>query len=563
MPTRVLPRQIPGPKPPPITLPEPPVRPGYVIGSFGDASIDQWDAAFIAGADAVWKTRKVRVNPRFVKAMMHVETDERKGNYPPDACRPCDGEDCVPACGPMQIKWPYHQKRCPECNRKTVPGQIEMAFHILGMTMQERDLDEFGAFLAVYFPADDINGTTQQGYVKTLKRLIRQMEANAEGTTLADEPDDEQEPPAPPLDIISIIVGGRPTNTDYGFKAPAAGPYYEYFEEHGGSRNQHTGIDPSGVKGQTLYSPIRGKVVCAGTGKGPGAWGTGCAAFADVMGNGAGRIEILTEDEKHSLILGHCSDALVDAGDQVEIEDPVARMGGMNGWHVHVERRRFVGGQHIYVIEDPLLFNRPGATAPGKAPELPPFTWLESPNRMSRQGRKPLALVYHMTDDLNLDNVLGWLRQPGSNASAHWVVAEDGRAFQLVGSAYAAFTNGAVLNPNPDIPWLRERAHLFESGRENANWYTITFELVNVRGRPFKDAQIATVVQLAKYYLGVYPTISNTRGGHTRHSDYASAQRGPKPDPTGRIDRTYCPGELFPLREVILACGGNPDRMAA
>ena len=46
-------------------------------------------------------------------------------------------------------------------------------------------------------------------------------------------------------------------------------------------------------------------------------------------------------------------------------------------------------------------------------------------------GIVPVALSYHITDDLNLDNVLNWLRQPGSNASSHWVIDRDGTAAAL------------------------------------------------------------------------------------------------------------------------------------
>jgi N-acetyl-anhydromuramyl-L-alanine amidase AmpD len=564
MPTRVLPRKIPGPKPPPVGVPpDPGTTPGYVIGSYGNPKIDKWDDVILAAVDAVKRKRGVAVNPRVMKSIMGVESGQGGFDlWPVDRCRPFDGTDNVPACGAFQVKHRYHKHRCPECDFTTIQGQAELATHVIGQTMQDFDLDEIGAFLKAYFPTDDVNGTTQREYVAKIRADVAAM------TKDAGEQPAPTEPPKPaPRDIVSVIVGGRPTNTDYGWLAPAAGPFYDYFDDHSSGEpnhdsSHHTGIDATTAKGQTLYTPIKGKVVCAGTGKGPGAWGTGCAAFPDTMGNGAGRIEILTPDEKHSLILGHCSDALVDVGDLVEFEDPVGRAGGDHGWHVHIERRRFVGGRQVYILENPRLFNAPGAAPIGATPPLPPFTFLESPNRMSRQGQAPLAIVYHVSDDLNLRNVLDWLCKRGSNASSHWVIDRDGTAYQLVGSAMAAFTNGAVLNPRRDIPWLAERADAFISGRENANWYTITIEHIGKPNLPFTPEQIATSVAISRYYLHVYPTIARSRGGMMRHSDFASAERGPAADPDGRTDRSYCPGPLFPLREIILACDGDPDRLA-
>lgn len=157
------------------------------LGSVGVWSIDQWDRELSDASDRVYRKRGVRVSPRFLKAVLYVETGGN-GAYPLTECRPCDGHDCVPACGPFQIKWPFHQQRCPECKKGTPSGEAEMAAHILGMTMLERKTDEYGALLAVYFPTDDVNGTTQKSYVKKVKQLIATMEADATGTTPATTP---------------------------------------------------------------------------------------------------------------------------------------------------------------------------------------------------------------------------------------------------------------------------------------------------------------------------------------------------------------------------------------
>lgn len=178
--------------PPPPPRPDPVLEPtGVVLGSFGNRTIDQHDALFLAASDAVERKKGVRVDPRFLKAVMDVESGG-DGDYPPDRCRAADGQDRVPACGPMQIKWAYHRQRCPECDGGTVAGQIEMAAHIIGDTMLAKRTDEYGALFAVYFLADDVNGTTRRAYRARIERLIAAMAEDA-----GDRPDPWRPYPMP------------------------------------------------------------------------------------------------------------------------------------------------------------------------------------------------------------------------------------------------------------------------------------------------------------------------------------------------------------------------------
>lgn len=186
---------------------------------------------------------------------------------------------------------------------------------------------------------DSVNGNTGTAYHDCLAGLIA-----------------EQGGPAPAAggDIVAVIVGGQPTNTDYGFKSPTDLPYYAYFEGHGGTRWQHTGIDATGWIGQPLYSPIAGTVVCGGTGVGAGAHGSSCAAFEFTLGaktGSSGRFEIVTDDGVRSLILGHVQRSLVGVGQRVSAGQEVALMGGENGPHCHIEARIWRNGD--YTIVDP------------------------------------------------------------------------------------------------------------------------------------------------------------------------------------------------------------------
>lgn len=182
-----------------LLAPNPEGLPSPTLGSYGNPSIDQHDAHFLAASRAVERKKGIQVNPRFLKALMGLESGEN-GNYPVSRCRESDGYPGPRSCGPMQIKWPYHRQRCPECDQRTVAGHIEMAAHIIGDTMRTSGVDEYGAYTRAYLTADDINGTTQQEAVQGLKRRVRQMDADA-GPTGPEPPVIAFPPePAPPLD---------------------------------------------------------------------------------------------------------------------------------------------------------------------------------------------------------------------------------------------------------------------------------------------------------------------------------------------------------------------------
>ncbi len=357
---------------PPNVDPVSPVVGVPILGSFGNASIDQWDTAFVNAVDAVKDTRGVWVDPHVLKAMMDVESGG-DGNYPPTRCRPSDGYDNVPACGPMQIKWQYHQQRCPECDSKTVAGQIEMAAHIIGMTMLERDGTEYDAITAVYFPGGDVNGTTQKAYVDRVRSLVGIMEQDAGGTTPAPKP-------KPPIDPISVIVGGAShPPIDYGWRADAGLSYYAYGVGHGTtSATQHTGYDVGVECGTRLFSPIAGVVDCVGNAGTP-RWGQGCGAYADVDGGGTGNITIFG-DSGLKLTLGHCHSARVSPGQRVAVGQQVGTSGSMNGCHVHVEVSVLRNGAYWLVDPGPALVEAMGGKAPAIPVERIPYDLDNDPN---------------------------------------------------------------------------------------------------------------------------------------------------------------------------------------
>ncbi|MBA3585635.1 MAG: hypothetical protein H0W36_14155 [Gemmatimonadetes bacterium] len=201
------------PKPPPISTES------YVLGSYGVPSIDAHDAAFLAGSHAVAAKRGVRVDPRVLKGMMGGESGE-DGTYPVERCRPFDGHPGPRSCGPMQIKWGFHVQRCPECDEGTVAGHVEMAAHIIGMTMLAHVCDEYEAYIRGYLTSDDINGTSQQAAVKAIKKRVARMEADADAgpSKPKPEPPEPADPwrPYPYPKMVNLIVQ-KPADDNAGF----------------------------------------------------------------------------------------------------------------------------------------------------------------------------------------------------------------------------------------------------------------------------------------------------------------------------------------------------------
>lgn len=188
----------------------------------------------------------------------------------------------------------------------------------------------------------------------------------------------------------------------------------------------------------------------------------------------------------------------------------------------------------------------PPVPVPATPPLPPGIVWVGTPNFFpNRQGfGKPVAIVYHCTNDLTYQSTESWFQDPSSNASAHFVITRDGVPHQFVSSVDAAWTNGDVRNPRTDIPWLNKAV---ASGR-NLNDYTIAYEFVATPDVPPTEAQYVTGIALSRYFCALYG-ISPHRGHQLRHSDINS------------VTRSYCPGDKFDLARIVTALGGDPANM--
>ncbi|MCB1531810.1 MAG: N-acetylmuramoyl-L-alanine amidase [Alphaproteobacteria bacterium] len=148
----------------------------------------------------------------------------------------------------------------------------------------------------------------------------------------------------------------------------------------------------------------------------------------------------------------------------------------------------------------------------------------KSPNFTARRGghATPSMIIIHYTDMKTGQEALERLCDPASEVSAHYVIEEDGRLFQLVDDDKRAWHAGAS-------EW---------QGESDINSASIGIELVNPGHtwgyRAFPDVQIEVLIDLCRELMGKYDIPLNRILGH---SDVA---------PGRKID----PGELFPWKQL-------------
>lgn len=193
---------------------------------------------------------------------------------------------------------------------------------------------------------------------------------------------------------------------------------------------------------------------------------------------------------------------------------------------------------------------QPGPTPaePTNAPLPTNITYLATGNRNARTlGQKPVAIVYHITDDMSFTNVKSWFQNPASDASSNVVIDRDGRIYQFVSSTETAWTNNDIKSPRNDIDWLNQAVakNWINGGPYSLNDFTISIEHVGTPEEPPTEAQYQSSIAISKYWIDRYH-IPKNRGHLLRHGDINS---------TGRA---YCPGPDFDLRRIILAVGGDP-----
>lgn len=181
-----------------------------------------------------------------------------------------------------------------------------------------------------------------------------------------------------------------------------------------------------------------------------------------------------------------------------------------------------------------------------------------SPNHGERRGgARPHLIVLHYTALPNLGTARSWLCDPAREVSAHWLLAEDGRAEALVPEDRRAWHAGAG-------GW---------GGVTDVNSASIGIEMQNPGDRPFPEPQMAGLERLL---AGIMARWAISPAGVIAHSDMAPSR---KQDPGPRFDWRRlalaglsvwpdAPGDPSrPLQDSLTAIGYPPappqDRLRA
>lgn len=148
-----------------------------------------------------------------------------------------------------------------------------------------------------------------------------------------------------------------------------------------------------------------------------------------------------------------------------------------------------------------------------------------SPNHNGRRGRPLDLLVLHYTGMTSAEAALERLCDPAAQVSAHYLVEEDGRLWQLVPEARRAWHAGLAA-------W---------AGESDVNARSLGIEIVNPGHehgyRPFPPAQVAAVTALCRDLVRRHAIPPARVVGH---SDVAPL-------------RKQDPGELFPWPALAAA----------
>ncbi|MDD4802280.1 MAG: N-acetylmuramoyl-L-alanine amidase [Syntrophomonas sp.] len=119
-----------------------------------------------------------------------------------------------------------------------------------------------------------------------------------------------------------------------------------------------------------------------------------------------------------------------------------------------------------------------------------------SPNySQGRNGKGVIAIVNHITAGL-MPGTLSWLRNPGAKVSCHYLVAKDGRIYQLVADEDTAWHAGIVKKPD----WV-----LYDGS--NPNLYTIGIEHECKSGGELTETQYQATLWLQRNLIRKWPAI--------------------------------------------------------
>lgn len=149
-------------------------------------------------------------------------------------------------------------------------------------------------------------------------------------------------------------------------------------------------------------------------------------------------------------------------------------------------------------------------TFAGAIPQRPPLIPRPSPNFKRTPGRRPTCVVIHATATPGLLSPLGWLCNPASKVSAHYLIDTNGMVYKLV--------------HEEDVSWHAGAS--FWQGRSGVNEFSIGIELVHPNDgfTPYAEPQLTACAQLtraicAEYGISAYNVIGHADVAPGRKND--------------------------------------------
>lgn len=282
------------------------------IGSIGGgaAVLDQYDSAFQQAASQ-WG-----IDANWLKAVAATE-------------RGWEGTSVAGAQGLMQIMpggYPSLEAMYPNWQNDPVQNIMLGAAILNAKRMENGGSLERGTMGYLGFGGEDAYGTDANEYLASVKNYYTQLGQGGGFGSGADA-------------VVSTIFGQGARVEDWGeFGVESSNGMYGYGTRYGLNGTQHTAVDVPLAVGSAYRAPMGGVVTCGGTGNGSGSDGSGCSAFNDDFGNGAGRVEVQL-DNGTVLIFGHSSTSALQPGQRFNAGDVLGTSGGMVSPHIHLEAR--------------------------------------------------------------------------------------------------------------------------------------------------------------------------------------------------------------------------------
>lgn len=182
----------------------------------------------------------------------------------------------------------------------------------------------------------------------------------------------------------------------------------------------------------------------------------------------------------------------------------------------------------------------------------------QSPNHSSRGGWKPDMICFHITEG-SYAGAVNWLCNSASEASAHFVIAQDGRIAQLVDLKESAWTQGTSTDPNSKVFYGKSTLEVVRSRKTNANYYMIGIETEGVWSKTkgkLTDKQLEAAVWLVKYIKEEVKRIFGVDIPIDRDHIVGHYQVAP-------ITKPNCPGPAFQFDEIIARANGKTEHEPA